>query len=51
MRQRGLTWGNLSPRMSKLEEASYIEVKKAFKGEKPHTMLHLTEEGQAAFRD
>ena len=50
MRQTGLTWGNLSSHMSKLEEAGYIEVEKEFKGRKPHTMLHLTEEGRAAFR-
>jgi DNA-binding transcriptional ArsR family regulator len=50
MRQTGLTWGNLSSHMSKLEEAGYIEVEKEFKGRRPHTMLHLTEEGRAAFR-
>jgi DNA-binding transcriptional ArsR family regulator len=51
MRQTGLTWGNLSSHMRKLEEAGYIEVEKEFKGRKPHTMLHLTEEGRAAFRE
>lgn len=51
MRQTGMTWGNLSSHMSKLEEAGYIEVEKEFKGKKPHTMLHLTEEGRAAFRE
>jgi len=50
MRQTGLTWGNLSSHMSKLEEAGYIEVEKEFRGKKPHTMLHLTEKGRAAFR-
>jgi len=48
--QTGLTWGNLSSHLSKLEEAGYVEVEKEFKGKKPHTMLHLTEEGRAAFR-
>jgi DNA-binding transcriptional ArsR family regulator len=51
MSQTGLTWGNLSSHLSKLEEAGYVEVEKEFKGKKPHTMLHLTEEGRAAFRD
>lgn len=37
--------------MSKLEEAGDIEVKKEFKGKKPHTVLHLTQEGRAAFRE
>ena len=51
MRQTGLTWGNLSSHMSKLEEAGYIEVEKEFVGRKPHTMLCLTDEGRAAFRE
>jgi DNA-binding MarR family transcriptional regulator len=51
MRQTGLTWGNLSSHMSKLEEAGYIEVEKTFKGKRPNTMLRLTDEGRAAFRD
>lgn len=51
MRQTGLTWGNLSSHMSKLEEAGYIEIEKEFKGKKPHTMLHLTDQGRAAFRE
>jgi DNA-binding PadR family transcriptional regulator len=37
--------------MSKLEEAGYIEVEKEFVGRKPHTMLHLTDAGRAAFRE
>ena len=51
MRQTGLTWGNLSSHISKLEGAGYVEVEKEFKGKKPHTMLHLTEDGRAAFRE
>jgi DNA-binding MarR family transcriptional regulator len=51
MRQTGLTWGNLSSHMSKLEDAGYIEVEKTFKGKKPNTMLRLTNEGRAAFQE
>lgn len=51
MRQTGLTWGNLSSHMSKLEEAGYIEVEKEFKAKRPNTMLKLTGQGRAAFRD
>lgn len=51
MRQTGLTWGNLSSHMSKLEDAEYIEVEKEFVDKKPHTMLHLTEKGRAAFQE
>ena len=49
MRQTGLTFGNLSAHMSKLEEAGYIDIIKEFVGKKPHTMLKLTEKGKKAF--
>jgi DNA-binding MarR family transcriptional regulator len=49
MDQTGLTWGNLSAHMTKLEEAGYIEVEKAFKGRRPNTMLKLTPQGRDAF--
>lgn len=45
----GLTYGNLSSHMSKLEEAGYIEVQKEIKNKRPHTMLTLTKEGRSAF--
>ena len=51
MKQTGLTWGNLSSHLSKLEESGYIEVEKKFVGKKPRTMLRLTEQGRTAFRD
>lgn len=47
----GLTYGNLSSHMSKLEEAGYIEVEKEIKNKRPHTMLSLTEQGRSAFED
>lgn len=49
--QTGLTWGNLSSHMEKLEENGYIEVKKEFKGKKPQTTAKLTGEGRKAFED
>ncbi|MGD8751002.1 MAG: transcriptional regulator [Anaerolineales bacterium] len=49
--QTGLTWGNLSTHLNKLEDAGYIAVEKGFKGKKPHTLIHLTDEGRAAFRE
>ena len=51
MRQTGLTRGNLSSHLSRLEAAGYIDIEKEFVGKKPHTMLRLTEEGRAAFRE
>jgi DNA-binding MarR family transcriptional regulator len=47
----GLTYGNLSSHMSKLEEAGYIEVEKSIKDKRPHTMLSLTDQGRSAFED
>lgn len=51
MNQTGMTWGNLSAHMSKLEEAGYLEVEKTFKGRRPYTLLRLTQEGREAFQN
>jgi len=45
----GLTMGNLSAHISKLEDAGYIEVNKEFKENRPRTMISLTPEGSNAF--
>ncbi len=50
MSQTGLTWGNLSAHMTRLEEAGYIQVEKSFKGRRPNTMLSLTPLGREAFK-
>jgi DNA-binding MarR family transcriptional regulator len=49
--QTGLTTGNLSRHISKLEEAGYVNVEKEFVNKKPHTVLQLTEEGRAVFKE
>lgn len=49
MHQTGLTRGNLSSHMTKLEAAGYIEVKKEFVDKIPRTLLCLTDTGRAAF--
>ena len=49
MRQTGMTFGNLSSHMSKLEAAGYLDVEKEFVGKKPHTKLSLTRIGRQAF--
>jgi DNA-binding MarR family transcriptional regulator len=51
MNQTGLTWGNLSAHMSKLEEAGYLKVEKSFKGRRPNTTLRLTPQGREAFQE
>jgi DNA-binding MarR family transcriptional regulator len=49
-RQTGLTDGNLSSHMAKLEDVGYIQIKKDFVGKKPRTMLSLTEQGRTEFQ-
>lgn len=44
----GLTKGNLSVHLSKLEEAGYIAIEKTFRGKYPLTICRLTEPGQSA---
>jgi DNA-binding MarR family transcriptional regulator len=51
MREVGLTFGNLSSHMSKLESVGYVEIVKEYVGKKPHTSLRLTSKGRAAFED
>jgi len=48
-RQTGLTRGNLSSHLGKLEEAGYIDVRKEFIEKIPHTVLRLTDAGRTAF--
>ena len=47
--QTGLSWGNLSSHINKLESAGYVAVEKEFVHKKPHSMLHLTRKGRLAF--
>ncbi len=44
----GLTRGNISSHASKLEEAGYLEVHKAFRGKIPVTSFRITREGSKA---
>jgi DNA-binding transcriptional ArsR family regulator len=50
-RQTGLTRGNLSAHMSKLEAAGYIEITKEFVDKIPRTLLRITDEGRSALLD
>lgn len=49
-RMTGMSWGNLSTHLTKLEEGGYISLRKSFQDKKPHTMIELTDEGRQAFR-
>lgn len=46
----GLTKGNLSSHMDKLEKAGYVEIRKGFNGRIPHTEFRITEAGRAALQ-
>jgi DNA-binding transcriptional ArsR family regulator len=45
----GMTQGNLSAHLSKLEEAGYVTIEKRFQGKVPNTLCSLTDEGRTAF--
>lgn len=47
-RLTGLTKGNLSSHLSKLEGATLVVITKQFEGKKPVTYLHLTSLGRTA---
>ena len=47
-RQTGLTRGNLSSHLSRLEDAGYVDVKKEFVDKIPRTVVALTKPGLKA---
>jgi DNA-binding MarR family transcriptional regulator len=49
-RETGLTKGNLSSHLAKLEEAGYIAIEKTYRGRVPLTLVRLTDAGTAAYR-
>lgn len=50
-RETGLTKGNLSAHLSKLEEAGYVKIEKTFKGKLPLTVCKLTSLGKKALTE
>ncbi len=48
-RESGLTKGNLSAHLSRLEAAGYVKIEKTFRGKLPLTLCSLTEAGRGAF--
>ena len=46
----GLTKGNLSSHMDRLEKADYVRVYKSFNGKIPHTEYRLTSAGREQLR-
>ncbi|MDO4243922.1 MAG: transcriptional regulator [Actinomyces sp.] len=47
----GMTAGNLSTHLSRLEDAGYVSLNKAFAGRTPATYVALTSQGRRAFED
>lgn len=45
----GASNGNLSTHLTKLETAGYVRQEKGYKGKRPQTLVHLTEDGRAAW--
>ncbi len=45
----GLTDGNLSVHLQRLEEAGYLRIEKGFVGRRPKTWVWATPEGRTAF--
>lgn len=50
-RETGLSRGNLSAHLSKLEAAGYLRIVKTYRGKIPLTVCQLTEPGRKAFED
>lgn len=48
-RRTGLTAGNISSHMSRLEDAGYVAIDKGFEGKRPRTIYRLTPQGRSAF--
>ena len=51
LRETGLTKGNLTVHLSKLEAAGYIKIEKTYRGKLPLTLCSLTEDGKQAFEN
>ena len=49
-REAGLTKGNLSSHLAKLEEAGYVAIEKTYRGRIPLTLVRLTDKGDAAYK-
>ncbi len=51
LHQTGLTRGNLSVHLQKLEASGYVESRKEFRARMPRTLIKLTPAGRIAFEE
>ena len=47
----GMTNGNLSSHMDRLERAGYVKINKSFQGKIPHTRYRATKAGKSALAE
>lgn len=50
LRETGLSKGNLSSHLAKLEAGGYVAIEKTFRGKVPLTICRMTDQGRSAFR-
>ncbi len=51
LKASGLTKGNLSSHLSRLEDTDYVQIEKTFVGKSPRTICRLTKSGHSALAD
>jgi DNA-binding MarR family transcriptional regulator len=49
-RETGLTKGNLSSHLARMEDAGYVAIEKTYRGRVPLTLVRLTGAGAAAYK-
>ena len=49
--QTGMTRGNLSTHLNKLENGGMVEIEKGYVGKIPRTVIRMTGEGRTAFKE
>jgi DNA-binding MarR family transcriptional regulator len=50
-RETGLTKGNLSSHLARLQDGGYVAIEKTYKGKIPLTICRLTDRGREAFQN
>ena len=51
MSQTGLSQGNVSGHLGKLEDAAYVKIEKGYIGKRPQTVISLTKVGRERFKE
>ena len=51
LNETGLSQGNLSSHLSKLEKAGYVLIEKTFYKKRPRTLISMNEKGKSAFEE